>query len=179
MTANDVRGQPRKTPESPVRARSVSTGERADMVRRHTEAIAVTGSTAGIEIDGRPIILLIHRGARSGTLRQTPVMKVEYEDSYIVVASKGGSAEHPAWYHNIRAHPILSLQDGEIVKTVHAREVSGEERDLLWQVAVAAYPPYATYQTRTDRTIPVVILEPPLEVPVTDMFTDQQGRGTR
>lgn len=179
MTANGVRGQPRTAPEPPVRARSVSTSERAEMVRRHIEAIAVAGSTAGIEIDGRPIVLLIHRGARSGTLRQTPVMKVEYEDRYIVVASKGGSPQHPAWYHNIRAHPMLSVQDGKTVKTVHAREVSGDERDLLWEIAVAAYPPYATYQTRTDRTIPVVILEPPPEVPVTDMFTDQQGRGTR
>lgn len=131
-----------------------------DWVRNQTKRILETGTTEGIEILGKPIVLLTLRGAKSGKLRYTPVMRVEHGGSYAVVASKGGAPEHPTWYHNIKAHPELLLQDGTVKKEYVAREVDGSERDLWWERAVAAYPAYAEYQEKTDRQIPVFVLDP-------------------
>ncbi|PRY39691.1 nitroreductase family deazaflavin-dependent oxidoreductase [Umezawaea tangerina] len=128
-------------------------------VQDQTKRILETGTTEGIEVVGAPIVLLTLRGAKSGVLRYTPVMRVEHEGKYAVVASKGGAAEHPTWYYNIKAHPEFELQDGTVKKTYAAREVEGEERARWWERAVAAFPNYAEYQTKTDRQIPVFVLE--------------------
>jgi deazaflavin-dependent oxidoreductase (nitroreductase family) len=129
-------------------------------VSDQTEKILATGTTEGIEILGSPVVLLTLRGAKSGKLRYTPVMRVEYEGSYAVVASKGGAAENPVWYYNIKAHPEFPLQDGTVTKTYVAREAAGDERAQWWERAVKAYPSYAEYQTKTDRQIPVFVLDP-------------------
>lgn len=129
-------------------------------VSDQTEKILATGTTEGIEVLGSPIVLLTLRGAKSGKLRYTPVMRVEHDGSYAVVASKGGADAHPVWYHNIKAHPEFPLQDGTVTKTYVAREASGDERAQWWERAVAAYPSYAEYQTKTDRQIPVFVLDP-------------------
>jgi F420H(2)-dependent quinone reductase len=129
-------------------------------VQDQTKKILETGTTEGIEVLGKPIVLLTLRGAKSGKLRYTPLMRVEHDGAYAAVASKGGAPEHPVWYHNIVAHPEFPLQDGTVTKTYRAREVSGDERAAWWDRAVDAYPPYAEYQTKTDRQIPVFVLEP-------------------
>ncbi|HEX4721034.1 MAG TPA: nitroreductase family deazaflavin-dependent oxidoreductase [Pseudonocardiaceae bacterium] len=129
-------------------------------VQDQTKQILETGTTAGIGISGLPIVLLTLRGAKTGKLRYTPVMRVEHEGSYAVVASKGGAPVHPTWYHNIKAYPEFPLQDGTVTKDYAAREVDGAERAEWWERAVAAYPPYADYQQKTDRQIPVFVLDP-------------------
>lgn len=131
-----------------------------EWVQNQTKKILETGTTEGIKVLGKPIVLLTVRGAKSGKLRYTPVMRVEHDGSYAVVASKGGAPEHPTWYHNIVAHPEVVLQDGTVVKNYVAREVDGAERAEWWERAVAAYPSYAEYQTKTDRQIPVFVLDP-------------------
>jgi F420H(2)-dependent quinone reductase len=129
-------------------------------VQDQTKKILETGTTEGIKVVGAPIVLLTLRGAKTGALRYTPVMRVEHEGRYAVVASKGGAAEHPTWYFNIKAHPEFTLQDGTVKKVYVAREVDGAERAEWWERAVAAFPNYAEYQTKTDRQIPVFVLEP-------------------
>lgn len=129
-------------------------------VRDQTEKILEAGTTDGVDINGMPIVLLTLRGAKTGKLRYTPVMRVEHDGSYAVVASKGGAEQHPTWYYNIKAHPEFPLQDGTVTKDYVAREVEGAERDEWWERAVAAFPPYAEYQTKTDRQIPVFVLDP-------------------
>ena len=129
-------------------------------VRGQTEKILRTGDTRSVDIMGRPVVLLTTTGAKSGKQRLVPLMRVEHDGVYAAVASKGGAPEHPVWYGNLLAHPDITLQDGTEVREVTAREVSGEERDAWWERSVEAYPPYAEYQTRTGRLIPVLVLEP-------------------
>ncbi|MEU0878225.1 nitroreductase family deazaflavin-dependent oxidoreductase [Lentzea sp. NPDC005914] len=131
-----------------------------DWVQDQTKKILESGTTEGILVLGKPIVLLTLRGAKSGKLRYTPVMRVEHDGRYAVVASKGGAPEHPTWYYNIKAHPEFALQDGSVVKDYVAREVDGAERAEWWERAVAAYPSYAEYQEKTDRQIPVFVLDP-------------------
>ena len=131
-----------------------------DWVKGQTEKILQSGTTEGIEVLGAPIVLLTLTGAKSGKRRYTPVMRVEHDGSYAVVASKGGAPDHPTWYYNIKAHPEFPLQDGTRTGTYVAREVSGEERAQWWERAVEAYPSYADYQEKTDREIPVFVLDP-------------------
>jgi deazaflavin-dependent oxidoreductase (nitroreductase family) len=131
-----------------------------EWVQEQTKKILETGTTEGILVLGKPIVLLTVRGAKTGALRYTPVMRVEHDGSYAVVASKGGAPEHPTWYYNIAAHPEVVLQDGTVVKDYVAREVDGAERAEWWERAVAAYPSYAEYQEKTDRQIPVFVLDP-------------------
>jgi deazaflavin-dependent oxidoreductase (nitroreductase family) len=128
--------------------------------REQVAAYEASGGTRANTMAGLPIVILITVGARSGRLRKTPLMRVEHDGTYAVVASLGGAPKHPVWYHNIRNHPHVELQDGAEPRDMTAREVVGEERDLWWQRAVEAYPPYADYQKRTDRQIPVFVLEP-------------------
>ena len=104
--------------------------------------------------------MLTMRGARTGAIRKVPLMRVEHEGVYAAVASQGGAAEHPKWYGNLRANPRITLQDGTDTWDAVAREITGSERDAWWERCVAAFPPYADYQTRTDRVIPVLVLEP-------------------
>lgn len=129
-------------------------------VQDQTRKILSTGTTEDVEILGSPVVLLTLRGAKTGTLRYTPLMRVEHNGTYAVVASKGGAPEHPTWYYNIKAHPEIQLQDGNVTKDFVAREAEGAERAEWWERAVAAYPSYAQYQERTDRLIPVFVLDP-------------------
>ena len=105
-------------------------------------------------------MIITNRGARTGKLRKTPVMRVEHDGRYAVVASQGGAPTHPRWYYNLRSDPAVELQDGPRKWDMTARELAGDERGQWWERAVAAYPPYAEYQQKTDRQIPVFILEP-------------------
>lgn len=131
-----------------------------DWVQAQTRTILETGTTEGIEVLGSPIVLLTLRGAKTGKLHYTPVMRVEHDGRYAVVASKGGAPKHPTWYYNIKASPEFPLQDGTVTKNYVAREVEGAERTEWWERAVAAYPPYAEYQKKTTRQIPVFVLDP-------------------
>ena len=140
------------------------TGERLispeGWVRDQTKRILETGTTDGVTIRDRPVVLVTIRGAKSGKLRYTPLMRVEHDGRYALVASKGGAPEHPRWYHNLVANPHVELQDGTKTMEYDAREVTGDERAQWWERSVAAYPPYAEYQEKTDRLIPVFVLEP-------------------
>jgi F420H(2)-dependent quinone reductase len=110
---------------------------------------------------GLPVVIFTTRGRKSGKLRKTPLMRVEHGGAYAMVASQGGAPTHPVWYHNVKADPdALTVQDGAEVIDATARELTGAEREEWWQRAVAAYPPYAEYQTKTDRQIPVLLAEP-------------------
>lgn len=107
---------------------------------------------------GQPIIVVTSRGRRTGKLRKNPVMRVEHDGEYALVASKGGAPTHPVWYYNLRADPdAVMIQDGPEPFDAHVREVTGDERQLWWERAVAAFPPYAEYQEQTDRLIPVLV----------------------
>lgn len=136
-----------------------SWGDPNQWARMQVAKILETGTTDGVEAQGLPIVLLTLRGAKSGKVRHTPVMRVEHDGRYAVVASKSGAAEHPVWYHNIKAHPEIQLQDGTETHTYVARELEGAERAEWWEHAVAAFPQYAEYQQNTSRTIPVLVLE--------------------
>jgi deazaflavin-dependent oxidoreductase (nitroreductase family) len=131
-------------------------------VRDQVELYESSGGTQGTTLTdtGLPVVIVTNRGAKSGKVRKTPVMRVEHDGRYAMVASKGGSPEHPVWYYNVRADPRVELQDGPRKQDMIAREVTGEERSEWWKRAVAAYPPYAEYQERTTRQIPVFVLEP-------------------
>jgi deazaflavin-dependent oxidoreductase (nitroreductase family) len=132
----------------------------ADWARTQAERFEASGGTEAAELRGRPIIVLTSVGAKSGKLRKTPLMRVEHEGEYAVVASLGGAPKHPVWYFNLVAHPHVELQDGPVKRDYTAREVAGAERDEWWQRAVAAWPDYAEYQKKTDRQIPVFVLTP-------------------
>jgi deazaflavin-dependent oxidoreductase (nitroreductase family) len=110
---------------------------------------------------GLPIVVMTMRGAKSGKLRKIPVMRVEHDGEYAIVASVGGAPNNPGWYHNLVADPTaLTIQDGPEPRDYVAREVDGDERETWWARAVEAYPPYAEYQERTDRLIPVLVASP-------------------
>lgn len=132
----------------------------AKWVRDQVEQIERSGGTEGMTLNGMPVILLTTRGAKSGKLRKTPLMRVEHEGRYAAVASQGGAPEHPLWYFNVIAQPRVELRDGTVRKDMVARQVEGEEKALWWERAVAAFPAYADYQEKTDREIPVFVLEP-------------------
>lgn len=130
-----------------------------DWVREQTERILKQGTTDGVEIFDRPVVLLTMTGAKSGKQRYVPLMRVENDGRYAMVASKGGAPAHPLWYFNVKANPAVTLQDGEKVLALTARELEGSEREQWWRLSVEAYPPYAEYQTKTARQIPVFVLE--------------------
>ncbi len=130
-------------------------------VREQVEEYESSGGTRGTTLrdTGLPVVIITNRGVRSGKVRKTPVMRVEHDGRYAAVASVGGAPAHPAWYYNFRAAPRVELQDGPHKWEMTAREVTGAERDEWWARAVAAYPPYAEYQRKTSRQIPVFVLE--------------------
>ncbi len=140
------------------------TGEYApstsDWARQQVELYESSGGTQGTTLRDRPVVVLWTLGARSGKIRKTPLMRVEHDGQYAVVASLGGAPQHPVWYHNLVEHPLVELQDGPVRKDYTAREVTGEERDLWWRRAVEAWPDYAAYQQKTERVIPVFVLTP-------------------
>ena len=130
-------------------------------VRDQVEAYESSGGREAntLRDTGLPIIVVTNRGNKSGKVRKTPLMRVEHNGEYALVASYGGSPSHPVWYHNLKADPgAVVIQDGPDPFDADVRELpDGEERDAWWARAVAAYPPYADYQAKTDRLIPVLI----------------------
>lgn len=126
---------------------------------QQVEEYESSGGTRGTTMRGMPVVILTTRGARSGKLRKTPLMRVEHDGAYAVVASLGGAPKNPVWYYNVVADPHVELQDGPQKWDMVAREVTGDERALWWERAVEAYPDYADYQTKTERQIPVFVLE--------------------
>ncbi|MDQ0947694.1 deazaflavin-dependent oxidoreductase (nitroreductase family) [Streptomyces phaeochromogenes] len=131
-------------------------------VRDQVELYESSNGTEGTTLmdTGLPVIVLTTLGAKSGKIRKTPLMRVEHDGTYAAVASLGGAPKHPVWYHNVVADPHVELQDGGTRQDMTAREVTGEEKAQWWERAVAAYPAYADYQKKTDREIPVFVLEP-------------------
>ncbi|MGW0252652.1 nitroreductase family deazaflavin-dependent oxidoreductase [Nocardia goodfellowii] len=132
----------------------------SDWAREQAETYESSGGTEGTELQGKPVILLTTKGAKTGLLRKTPLMRVEHDGEYAVVASLGGAPKHPVWYYNIKAHPEVELRDGTVTKDYIAREVTGDEKALWWDRAVAVWPEYANYQKKTTREIPVFVLTP-------------------
>jgi deazaflavin-dependent oxidoreductase (nitroreductase family) len=134
----------------------------AQWVRDQVELYESSGGTRGTTLrdTGLPVVILTSLGARSGKVRKTPLMRVEHDGVYAVVASQGGAPTHPCWYRNLLAHPNVELQDGPERSERRARLLEGDERQQWWERAVAAFPPYASYQERTTRVIPVLVLEP-------------------
>jgi deazaflavin-dependent oxidoreductase (nitroreductase family) len=118
-----------------------------------------TGGREGGTLEGKPCVILTTRGRRTAKLRKTPLMRVEHDGTYAVVASMGGAPKHPVWYLNLLADPAVTLQDGERVMERRARAVTGEERKQWWSRANEVWPSYDEYQTATDREIPVIVLE--------------------
>ena len=135
---------------------------KADWVR---EQVAKFEATDGQEANtlresGDPIVVITSVGSKSGYLRKNPVMRVERDGKYVAVASKGGAPDQPEWYYNFLAHPEVELQDRGSKGTYRARVLAGDERADWWQHAVDTWPTYASYQEKTDREIPVFLLEP-------------------
>lgn len=135
----------------------------AGWVRKQVEEYEGSGGTAGTTLagTGQPVVLLTMRGAKTGKVRKVPLMRVEHDGEYLAVASKGGAPTHPVWYFNLQADPTLSLRDGTVVGEYTAREITDpDERAVWWERAVAAFPNYAEYATKTDRVIPLFVLTP-------------------
>jgi deazaflavin-dependent oxidoreductase (nitroreductase family) len=131
----------------------------AKWVRDQVEAYESSGGQRGNTLmdTGLPVIIVTTRGNKSGKIRKIPLMRVEHDGEYALVASKGGSPTHPVWYYNLRAEPAVTIQDGSEPFDADVREVTGDERAEWWDRAVAAFPPYAEYQQKTDREIPVFV----------------------
>jgi deazaflavin-dependent oxidoreductase (nitroreductase family) len=131
-------------------------------VRDQVEGYESSGGTRHntLRDTGRPVVIVTSVGARSGKLRKTPLMRVEHEGRYALVASQGGAPKHPTWYFNLVTHPHIELQDGPAPQDMSVRLIEGDEKAEWWKRAVAAFPPYADYQEKTDREIPVFLAEP-------------------
>ena len=127
--------------------------------RTQAEKYEATGGAEAAELRGKPIIVLTSVGAKSGMLRKTALMRVEHDGVYAVVASRGGAPQHPVWYWNLVKNPHVELQDGAEKHDYLAREVTGDEKTSWWARAVEAWPDYAEYQKKTDRQIPLFVLE--------------------
>jgi deazaflavin-dependent oxidoreductase (nitroreductase family) len=131
-----------------------------DFSRDQVELYERTGGAEGADNQGRPVIVLTSVGAKTGKLRKTPLMRVEHDGRYAVVASLGGAPKHPVWYYNLTANPHVELQDRAVKKDYRAREVDGEEYDVWFERAVAVWPDYAEYQKKTSRKMPIFVLTP-------------------
>jgi deazaflavin-dependent oxidoreductase (nitroreductase family) len=132
----------------------------AGWARKQAELYEATNGENGGDLRGRPVIVLTSVGAKTGKIRKTALMRVEHEGVYAVVASLGGAPRNPVWYHNLKKNPHVELQDRATRRDYTAREVTGDEKAIWWERAVTAWPDYARYQTKTDRQIPVFVLEP-------------------
>jgi deazaflavin-dependent oxidoreductase (nitroreductase family) len=130
----------------------------SDWARENAELYMSSGGTAGVELQGKPVVLLTTVGAKTGKLRKTPLMRVEHDGEYAVVASLGGAPKNPVWYYNVTANPRVELQDGTETAEYEAREVFGDEKAAWWKRAVEVWPDYANYQQKTEREIPVFVL---------------------
>lgn len=131
----------------------------AEWVRDNVELFESTNGAEGNTMNGDPIVVITSVGSRSGSLRKNPVMRVEKDGKYVAVASKGGAPDNPSWFANFVAHPEVELQDGPEKHTYRARQLEGEEREKWWEHAVSTWPTYGEYQRKTDRQIPVFLLE--------------------
>ncbi|MCA9824796.1 MAG: nitroreductase family deazaflavin-dependent oxidoreductase [Dehalococcoidia bacterium] len=134
-----------------------------EWVRNQVELYERSGGTEGTTLrdTGLPVIIVTNTGNKTGAIRKTPLMRVVDGDNYILVGSQGGAPKHPVWVFNLRANPNVEIRDETNVHTMRVREVSDDgERARLWEIAVAAFPPYAEYQTRTERKIPLFVAEP-------------------
>jgi F420H(2)-dependent quinone reductase len=132
----------------------------SDWVREQVELYESSGGTQGTTMRDMPVVVVTSRGVKSGKLRKNPLMRVEHDGAYAAVASMGGAPNNPVWYYNIVADPHVEVQDGPVKQDMIAREVTGEEKSQWWARSVAAYPDYADYQVKTEREIPVFVLEP-------------------
>jgi F420H(2)-dependent quinone reductase len=132
----------------------------AQWARDQVDLYERSGGTEGTELNGRPVIILTSVGAKSGKIRKTPLMRVEHDGEYAVVASLGGAPKHPVWYYNLVANPHVELQDGPVKKDYQAREVHDAERATWWDRAVQTWPDYASYAEKTTRVIPLFVLTP-------------------
>jgi deazaflavin-dependent oxidoreductase (nitroreductase family) len=132
----------------------------ASWAQSQIDQILETGTTDGLDVKGNPIVLITYPGRTSGKLRKLPLMRVEHDGTDAAVASKGGAPEHPGWYTSVRDASFVELLDGTVTGDYTVREIDGEERATWWKRSVAAYPDYADYQVKTDREIPVFVLEP-------------------
>jgi deazaflavin-dependent oxidoreductase (nitroreductase family) len=130
-----------------------------EWVRDQVDLYERSGGTEGTTLFDLPVVIVTTTGAKTGKVRKTPLMRVEHDGAYAAVASQGGAPTHPLWYHNLVADPRAAVQDGPERFDVVARQVTGDEKAAWWERAVAAYPPYAEYQEKTDRQIPVFVLE--------------------
>ena len=130
-------------------------------VREHVDLYEATDGEQGATLPGSddPTVVITSVGAKSGNLRKNPVMRVERDGTYVAIASKGGSDENPEWFHNFVAHPEVDLQDGAEKHTYDVRLLSGDERTEWWDYSVATWATYGEYQKKTDREIPVFLLE--------------------
>lgn len=134
-----------------------------DWVREQVELYESSNGTRGTTLrdTGLPVIIVTHRGNRTGAVRKTPLMRVRDGNAYVLVASQGGAPQDPVWVHNLRANPDVELRDLAVVTPMRTREVTDPaERARLWKLAAAAFPPYDDYQKKTSRTIPVFVAEP-------------------
>ena len=130
----------------------------AEQVELYESSLGTKGTT--LKDTGLPVIIVTHRGRKTGAVRKTPLMKAMDGDSYVLVASMGGAPKHPDWYHNLKKQPNVEIRDNAEVHSMRVREVVDSiEKQRLWAIAVAAYPPYREYQDKTDRLIPVFIAE--------------------
>ena len=129
-------------------------------VRDQVERYEGSGGTEATTMRGVPVVVVTSLGAKSGKIRKNPLMRVEHDGRYALVASKGGAPKHPTWYFNLVAHPTVEVQDGPDRRDYTVRVLEGEERAAWWERAVAVWPDYADYQTKTDREIPVFVAEP-------------------
>jgi len=135
----------------------------SDWVREQVERYEGSGGREATTLldTGLPVIIVTHIGNKTGAIRKTPLMRVKDGHSYVLVGSQGGAPKNPAWVHNLRINPDVEVRDETVVQKMRVREVADEaERSRLWKLAVAAFPPYADYQKRTERRIPVFVAEP-------------------
>jgi deazaflavin-dependent oxidoreductase (nitroreductase family) len=131
----------------------------AGWARKQAERYEATSGAEAADLRGRPVVVLTSVGAKTGKLRKTALMRVEHDGVYAVVASLGGAPRHPAWYHNLKANPHVELQDGPTKRDYLAHEATSDEKAVWWARAVATWPDYAKYQTKTTRQIPVFVLQ--------------------
>jgi deazaflavin-dependent oxidoreductase (nitroreductase family) len=132
----------------------------SDRVRQQVALYEATNGKEGGTLEGKPVIILTTKGAKTGKIRKTPLIRIEQDGTYAVVASAGGAPRHPLWYHNLTAHPLVQLQDGEKIQWMRARELSGEEKARWWTVAESRWPHFPEYRATAHRDIPILALEP-------------------
>jgi deazaflavin-dependent oxidoreductase (nitroreductase family) len=132
----------------------------SERVRDQVALYEATGGREGGTLEGRPVVILTMTGATSGNIRKTPIMRIERDGTYLAVASAGGAPNHPAWYRNLTAHPLLRLQDGTTVHRLRAREVFGAEKAEAWELAESRWPHFPEYRAKAGREIPILLLEP-------------------